>query len=86
MEYRDGVPHEEAGVQLANGLLKRAGFRDDETGAILEAIGGHRDGASASALAGLLYRADKLSRNCVSCTAIGTCKHFQNREQPFLNY
>lgn len=86
MEYRDSIPHDAAGVHLAEGLLKKSGFGDHEIGAILEAIGRHRDGGGASALSGLLYRADKLSRNCVSCATIGTCKHFQNGEKPFLNY
>ncbi len=85
-EYEDGIPHEEAGVQLAEGLLEKAGFTDAEVASVLEAIGCHRNGGGTSTLSGLLYRADKLSRNCVTCTVLGSCKHFQNGELPVLNY
>lgn len=86
MEYETGVSHAEAGRALAEHLLIKSGFTAHETGDILDAIGQHRQSGSPAPLAGLLYRADKLSRNCPNCAAIATCKRFQNDEQPRFAY
>ncbi|SHH67030.1 HD domain-containing protein [Sporobacter termitidis DSM 10068] len=86
VQYESGVGHDTAGAALAEGLLQKHGFSADETKDILEAIGGHRSGGGNTPLGRILYRADKLSRNCVGCDAIKTCKRFLNGEEPFLQY
>lgn len=84
-EYETGIPHEEAGQVLAEDLLKNCGFKGSALDGILQAIGEHRVAGKPS-LSSLLYRADKLSRNCTGCAAIKTCKRFTNNEVPFLAY
>lgn len=85
-QYETGIGHDVASKALAEGLLRRHGFDPAETAAILEAIGHHRDDSGSAPLTSLLYRADKLSRNCPSCASISTCKRFLKGEKPFLRY
>ncbi|MEL7657043.1 MAG: HD domain-containing protein [Bacillota bacterium] len=86
MEYENGIDHAVASKELAAGILQRCEFTGIEINEILAAIEGHRNKGDASLLADILYRADKLSRNCVLCNARITCKKFQNGEKPQLQY
>ena len=69
--------HDTAALADCECMLRRAGFADDETGAILEAIRDHGDkttpDSALPALSMLLRRADNLSRNCWHCSAAGEC-------------
>lgn len=75
LQYTQGIPHEEGSVQIAKEILKECGFEQEEQEEILSAIQGHRKQkiAFADDLAGVLYRADKKSRNCAFCTAFQEC-------------
>lgn len=74
-QYARGIPHDRAGVELAEKILPQCGFSPEEQGEILLAIGGHRDPETKirDDLAGLLYRADKASRLCLFCEAEPEC-------------
>ena len=72
-QYEAGIPHEEAGVQLAEEILKDCGFDQSEQEQVLELIRGHRTRQKAGSLPELFYRVDKLSRNCFSCPAEEKC-------------
>lgn len=73
-QYRTGIPHEVAGLDLAASILQDCGFSTDEQSDILDAISAHReDGRAEQALGALLYRADKKSRPCFACPARGLC-------------
>ncbi len=87
MEYATGADHAKASAHLAVDILRNSGFSPAEVDEIISAIAGHREKDMASTAMGtLLYRADKLSRNCVACAARGTCKNFRNGEHPRLLY
>jgi len=86
MEYEKGGDHAIASKELADGILRKSGFTEEEIREILEAIAGHRNKEESSQLADILYRADKLSRVCTGCNARSTCKRFQNGEKPYLFY
>jgi HD superfamily phosphodiesterase len=86
MEYESGVDHAIAGKELAAGILRKYDFSEAEIGEIFIAIESHRTGAGSSPLADILYRADKLSRNCVFCEARNECKRFRNGEDFLLLY
>ena len=75
VQYQQGIPHELAGIPIAKVILQDCGFLEGEQQNILSAIGGHRnrDIKTAETLAGLIYRADKLSRNCSFCPASPQC-------------
>lgn len=75
-EYESNVPHHTAGAVIARRILKRCGYSDADTEAICLAIEQHKHegGAEASkSLGNLLYRADKLSRDCFACSAYDEC-------------
>lgn len=75
LEYTQGIPHEEGSFQIAEEILKECGFEKEEQEEILLAIQGHRrlETGFADNLAGILYWADKKSRNCAFCAAFQEC-------------
>lgn len=75
LQYQTGVPHERASAEIAAEILADCFFNEPEALEITQAILGHRDSKSAglAGLSGLLYRADKLSRDCFCCGAKDEC-------------
>lgn len=88
-QYENGYDHALASAELAQLILKEAGFDEAETEMITEAIMSHRNQNSSDKkeivadlyegdahneqLKELLYRADKLSRDCYFCKAEPEC-------------
>lgn len=82
LEYDDPTKdHAAESAVLARPLLVEAGFSDVEAPLILSAIAHHRrkDGNGFDLL---LYRADKESRPCYDCPALGECKKFSAENPP----
>lgn len=75
VQYEDRTPHERASAELAEDILQECGFEAGEQKEILRAIRKHRDAkiATERSLAGIIYRADKLSRACFACSAEKLC-------------
>lgn len=75
LQYLEGIPHHQASAMAAETILKDCGFTQTERQEILAAILQHRirETAEKGDLAGLLYRADKASRNCLFCQAAEAC-------------
>ena len=73
-QIEHGTPHDQASAELAAKLLPDAGFSEKEVQAIILAILAHRTDSSPNTLGQLLYRADKRSRACWSCSARNQCK------------
>lgn len=76
LEYSEGIPHEKASFDIAKKILQGCGFDTEMENRILNAVGGHRkkETASSDELMGIIYRADKKSRNCMVCNARELCK------------
>ena len=75
------MSHHEAGATVAERVLQRAGYTEDERIEICGAIRAHKEPEDNGAvLAGILYRADKLSRNCFLCDAREDCYWPENRK------
>ena len=75
-QYLEGIPHEEAGALIAKSVLPECGYEEEEIAYIVRAIVAHRGPFSndrEDALADILYRADKMSRNCRFCKAYEEC-------------
>ncbi len=75
-QYEDGTPHEEAGAEIALQILPECGYSDMEIRDIIKAINSHRGSAQKdmeNVLADILYRADKMSRNCRFCKVYDEC-------------
>lgn len=87
-QYKSGIPHEQASSKIAPRILSDCGFTKEETAVITEAILAHRDSASAleKNLCGVLYRADKLSRPCFSCSASRECNWQESKKNLKIIY
>ena len=76
LEYEKGLSHHEIGGAIALDILTQVGFSNEEKELICQAIRSHKelgDKEDNCSLNYLLYRADKLSRNCFSCKAKDSC-------------
>lgn len=75
IQYETGEDHAAASSRLARSILLDAGFGEKETCVIIDAIRNHRnkDIEKEKNLRGILYRADKLSRECYVCEMESEC-------------
>ena len=86
-QYENGTPHHSASVKIASDILQQCKYNSEEIDAILEAIGNHRNNTEKlNSLSYLLYKCDKLSRNCVKCTAISNCKWSVDKKNLKITY
>lgn len=85
-QYEDGTPHELASAELAPEILAETGFEEQEE--ILKAIREHRNKeiAKEKSLAGIIYRADKLSRPCFVCEAEKQCDWKKSKKNMKISY
>lgn len=72
-EYENGVLHDQAGGEIARELLIDAGFIKEDVNQICQAITEHRNINDSHPLSSLLYKADKMSRNCFTCKVYEKC-------------
>ncbi len=87
-QYEDGTPHEKASAELAPDILTETGFDEQEQKEILKAIREHRNKeiAKEKSLAGIIYRADKLSRPCFACEAEKQCDWKKSKKNMKITY
>lgn len=81
-QYRDGIAHEIAGVDIAVSILRECGFAVEEIDQVRRAILSHRDASvkEEKSLRGILYRADKASRPCFLCRMAKECNWPQEKK------
>jgi len=74
-QYVNKTPHEIAAIPIANSILCDCDFDESEREIILSAIKTHRDENQMKCrdLNRILYRADKMCRNCFNCDARASC-------------
>ena len=72
LEYEKGIQHHEGSVILSKIILDETSFTLEERNRILKAIDEHRQ-ESEDELSKLIYKSDKLSRNCFGCKAEDKC-------------
>ena len=87
-EYESGIAHELASAELAKDILIKCGYDMQETELICNAIKSHRDKSvrDNENLAGILYRADKLSRPCYACGVSGDCNKAMDKRNLYVRY
>ena len=75
MQYTRGIPHDQAGAELAARILQDCDVTEKEKEQILSAITEHRNSNAREnmELSGMIYRADKASRMCLFCKAREAC-------------
>lgn len=88
IQYREGKPHQEAGLPFAEEILKDCGFPEEERTDILEAIARHRDVTvkQEPTLAGIIYRGNKASRHCFGCMAEAECNWSDEKKNLKIDY
>lgn len=87
-QYEEGTPHELTSAELAPEILAETGFEEQEQEEILRAIIEHRNKnvAKERSLAGIIYRADKLSRPCFACAAEKQCDWKKSKKNMEIIY
>lgn len=86
-QYKEGIPHEIAGREIAGEILHDVGlYSETEVGSILQAIEEHRrQKAEMSLLGRLLYESDKQSRACYACAAEAACNWDEQKKNMEIN-
>lgn len=75
-QYLENIPHDQTGAEIAKKILPECGYNEEEVECIAAAIISHRGSSKKKregALADVLYRADKMSRNCRFCKVYEEC-------------
>ena len=85
-QYTFDIPHDAAGVKIAGEILAELPFTEQEKEEILSAIGHHRAEDGGNALALLLYKADKKSRNCFLCSQVSECYWSSEKKNMKIEY
>lgn len=86
-QYEKSVPHHEAGAVIAEQILEECGFQPEERRMITGAIRAHKmEDGDGDSLKQLLYRADKMSRNCYCCRAQQDCYWEQDKRNTTIQY
>ncbi len=86
-EYESEMAHSRAGELYAREILIRTCYSKEEMDEILHAIRCHgEDTEEYGSLAWVLYKADKLSRECFNCKAYDECFWDEDRKNTFLKY
>ncbi|WP_297711879.1 HD domain-containing protein [Clostridium sp.] len=71
-QYEEGIHHDIASVEMSKEILKETSFTEYEVDIILNGIDNHRR-ESDNKLEEIIYKADKLSRQCFNCKAEKEC-------------
>jgi HD superfamily phosphodiesterase len=86
-QYEEAIPHALASSELAEQILPAAGYTNQETTWIVNAIREHGvEPQEQGQLARILYDADKLSRNCFDCAAQAECKWPKSKRNRTIVY
>ena len=86
-QYEEAIPHALASAGLAEQILPAAGYTNQETTWIVNAIREHGvEPQEQGQLARILYDADKLSRNCFDCAAQAECKWTKSKRNRTIVY
>ncbi|URZ08004.1 HD domain-containing protein [Clostridium felsineum] len=85
-QYESGIPHSTASANLSIDILKDCSFNSLEIELIIEAIKNHGKVNSISHLSSILYRSDKLSRNCFNCSAYAECNWSYHKKNSSIKY
>lgn len=80
-ELRQGIPHHQAGAELAEYFLTKLGYSGRKRQKILEAIQEHRGNKKLNHdFINIIKEADNRSRNCFFCQVQAECKWSRERQ------
>ena len=84
-QYEEEIPHHIASVELSKEILKNINFTDEEKDIIIKSIKNHRKEDNDD-LSYIIYKSDKLSRECFNCKAINECYWSNEKKNLSINY
>ena len=84
-QYEEGMNHDIASVEMSKEVLKETSFTKGEIDIILNGIANHRK-ESDNKLEEIIYKADKLSRQCFNCKAEGECYWSKEKKNFKITY
>ena len=84
-QYEEGIHHDIASVEMSKEILKETSFTDEEINIILNGIANHRK-ESDNKLEEIIYKADKLSRQCFNCMAEKECYWSKEKKNFKITY
>ena len=88
VQYENGEKHAFAGARMAPEILYECGFSEQEIEEITDAIYHHSDKSRVgqTGLAGLLAKADQMSRACFVCAAEKECNWKDERKNYIIEW
>lgn len=81
-----GKDHDVVGANLSTKILKESGYLCEEISLITSAILNHRQENNENSLSSILYKADKISRQCYKCKAQKDCYWEKEKRNEFIKY
>lgn len=85
VQYKEGIEHHKASVEISNEILKDTTYTEEEKKLICNLIGSHRN-LKEDKLQELIYVSDKLSRECYRCDAIRECYWEEEKKNMAIKY
>ena len=84
-QYEEGIHHDIASVEMSKEILRDTNFSKEEIDLILNGIANHRK-ESDNKLEEIIYKADKLSRQCFNCKAEKECYWSKEKKNFRITY
>lgn len=86
-QYSEGRAHEIASAEISCHILKECGYNEKNIDIIINAILHHRvDKVDNMDFNSILYKSDKISRNCFCCTTQKLCKWSSLKKNSSISY
>lgn len=86
-QYSEGTAHEIASAQIADYILKQCDYNEEDIKVIINAILNHRyDKNQEINFNFILYKSDKISRNCFCCNSEKQCNWSIEKKNYNISY
>lgn len=79
LQYNEGIDHHKGSAIIAAEILEDTKFNEEDKALIIKCIKEHRK-ESDDELSKIIYKSDKLSRNCFNCKAYNDCYWDENKK------
>lgn len=84
-EYKEGIEHHKASIEISNEILKETTYTKEEKELICKLIFSHRE-VKDDKLLEIIYKSDKLCRECYKCKAEKECYWEDEKKNKTIKY